>query len=71
MVLLRFFVTYTYQYSAVCQESLLAVHLLSGRLSDAQSFLLLMSQLSFIIALVATQNVLSYTKGLSVKLQGP
>ena len=39
--------------------------------SDAQSFFLSMSQFSFIITLVATQNVLSYTKGLSVKLQGP
>ena len=39
--------------------------------SDAQSFLLSMSQFSFIITLVATQNVLSYTKGLSIKLQGP
>ena len=29
-----------------------------------------MSQFSFIVALVHTQNVLAYTKGLSVKLQG-
>ena len=38
--------------------------------SDAQSFLLAMSQFSFIVALVLTQKVLAYTKGLSVKLQG-
>ena len=30
-----------------------------------------MSQFSFFITLAATKNVLSYTKGLSVKLQGP
>ena len=39
--------------------------------SDAQSLLLAMSQFSFVVALVATQSVLAYTKGLSVKLQGP
>lgn len=39
--------------------------------SDAQSLLLAMSQFSFVVALVATQNILTYTKGLSVKLQGP
>ncbi|XP_065883923.1 52 kDa repressor of the inhibitor of the protein kinase-like [Dysidea avara] len=39
--------------------------------SDAQSFLLAMSQFSFIVTLVTTQSVLAYTKGLSVKLQGP
>lgn len=38
--------------------------------SDAQSLLLSMSQFSFIVALVLTQKVLSYTKGLSIKLQG-
>ena len=38
--------------------------------SDAHSLLLAMSQFSFCLALVATQNVLAYTKGLSVKLQG-
>ncbi len=37
---------------------------------DAQSFLLAMSQFTFIVALVLTQKVLVYTKGLSVKLQG-
>jgi len=39
--------------------------------SNAQSFLLAMSQFSFIVTLVSTHNVLAYTKGLSVKLQGP
>ncbi len=39
--------------------------------SDAQSLLLGISHFSFIMTLVATQMVLSYTKGLSVKLQGP
>ena len=38
--------------------------------SDAQSLLLAMSQFSFIVALVLTQKILAYTKGLSVKLQG-
>ena len=38
--------------------------------SDAQSLLLGMSQFSFIVALVLTQKVLAYTKGLRVKLQG-
>ena len=38
--------------------------------SDAQSLMLAMSQFSFIVALVLTQKVLAYTKGLSVKLQG-
>ena len=32
--------------------------------------MLAMSQFSFIVALVLTQKVLAYTKGLSVKLQG-
>ena len=39
--------------------------------SDAQSLLLSMLHFSFIVALVATHRVLAYTKGLSVKLQGP
>ena len=39
--------------------------------SDAQSLLLSVLRFSFIMALVATQRVLAYTKGLSVKLQGP
>jgi len=30
-----------------------------------------MSQFSFIVTLVSTHYVLAYTKGLSVKLQGP
>ena len=38
--------------------------------SDAQSFLLAMSQFPFIAALVVTQKILAYIKGLSVKLQG-
>ncbi len=38
--------------------------------SDAHSFLLAMSQFSFIVALIYSQKVLGYTKGLSVKLQG-
>ena len=38
--------------------------------SDAHSFLLSMSQFTFVVALVVTQKVLSYTKELSVKLQG-
>ncbi len=38
--------------------------------SDAQFFLLAMSQFSFIVALISSQTVLGYTKGLSVKLQG-
>lgn len=38
--------------------------------SDSQSLLLALSQFSFIIALTVTQNILAYTKGLSVKLQG-
>ena len=37
--------------------------------SDANSFLLAISQFSFVVALVLSHNVLSYTKGLSVKLQ--
>ena len=39
--------------------------------STAQSFLLAMSQFSFIMTLVATHNVLAYKKGLTVKLQTP
>ena len=38
--------------------------------SDGHSLLLSMSQFSFIVALVLAQKVLSYTKGLSIKLQG-
>lgn len=38
--------------------------------SDSHSFLLALSQFPFIMTLIATQNVLAYTKGLSVKLQG-
>ena len=38
--------------------------------TDAHSFLLSISQFSFIVALVLTQKILSYTKGLSTKLQG-
>ena len=41
-----------------------------NRESKTDSFLLAMSQFPFIIALQATQNILAYTKGLSVKLQG-
>ena len=38
--------------------------------SDAQSLLLALSQFQFLVALKVTQNVLAYTRGLSVKLQG-
>ena len=38
--------------------------------SDANSYLLALSQFSFIVALHVTERVLSYVKGLSVKLQG-
>ena len=38
--------------------------------NDAQTFLLAISQFTFIVALVLTQRVLAYTKGLSVTLQG-
>ena len=38
--------------------------------SDAESFLLALSQFSFIVGLHITQAVLGYTKGLSIKLQG-
>ena len=38
--------------------------------ADAHSFLLSLSQFSFIVALLLTQKILSYTKGLSTKLQG-
>ena len=37
---------------------------------DAHSFILSLSQFSFIVALVLTQKILCYTKGLSTKLQG-
>lgn len=38
--------------------------------SDAHSLFLALSQFSFVVALVLTQKVLAYTKGLSIKLQG-
>ena len=38
--------------------------------SDAHSLLLATSQFSFMVVLVLSQNMLAYTKGLSVKLQG-
>ena len=38
--------------------------------SDAQSLLLAISQFPFLVALLITQKVLGYTKGLSKKLQG-
>ena len=38
--------------------------------ADAHYFLLSLSQFSFIFALVLTHKILSYTKGLSIKLQG-
>ena len=38
--------------------------------SDAQSFLLALSQFPFIVGLHITQAVWRYTKGLSIKLQG-
>ena len=38
--------------------------------SDAQFFLLALSQFPFIVGLHITQAVLGYTKGLSIKLQG-
>ena len=41
-----------------------------GNTTDTQSLLLALSQFSFVVTLVATQSVLAYTKGLSVKLQG-
>lgn len=37
---------------------------------EAQSFLLALSQFSFIVSLLLTQKILAYTKGISVKLQG-
>ena len=37
---------------------------------EAQSFLLALSQFSFIVSLLLTQKILAYTKGVSVKLQG-
>lgn len=40
------------------------------RRCDAQSLLLAMYQFPFVVALVLSQEVLAYTKGLSVKLQG-
>lgn len=38
--------------------------------SDALTHLISLSQFSFIVALETTHTVLSYTRGLSVKLQG-
>ncbi len=38
--------------------------------ADAQSLLLALSQFPFMVALVLSQKILAYTKGLSVKLQG-
>ena len=38
--------------------------------TDAQSLLLALSQFPFMVALVLSQKILAYTKGLSVKLQG-
>ena len=38
--------------------------------SDAQSFVLTIFRFSFVVALVLTEKVLSYVRGLSVKLQG-
>ena len=38
--------------------------------NGAQTFLLAISQFTFIIALDLTQRILAYTKGLSVVLQG-
>ena len=38
--------------------------------SVAHSYLLALSQFSFIVTLVVTQKILAYTKGLSIKLQG-
>ena len=37
---------------------------------EAQSFLLALSQFSFIVSLLLTQKILAYVKGISVKLQG-
>ena len=42
----------------------------SATQADSHSLLLGLSQFSFCMALVATQNVLAFTKGLSKKLQG-
>lgn len=38
--------------------------------SEAQSFLLALSQFSFLVTLVVTHKIVGYTRGLSVKLQG-
>ena len=38
--------------------------------SDAQSFSLTIFRFSFVVALVLTEEVISYVKGLPVKLQG-
>ena len=38
--------------------------------TEAQSFLLALSQFSFLVTLLVPQRILGYTRGLSVKLQG-
>lgn len=38
--------------------------------SEAQSFLLALSQFSFLVTLVVAHKIVGYTRGLSVKLQG-
>ena len=38
--------------------------------SEAHSFLVALSQFSFIVTLMITEKILAYTKGLSIKLQG-
>ena len=54
-----------------CMEEIASSHASEwNRDSHANSFLLAISQFSFVAALVISHNVLSYTKGLSVKLQG-
>ena len=50
---------------------MLSVLVANGTEKHAQSLHLALSQLSFIFTLVSTHSVLAYTKGLSVKLQGP
>ena len=68
---LKLFGICSYQLSVVWKRSL--VHQMSHgteRHAMMQSFLLAISQFTFIVALVLTQKVLAYTKGLSVKLQG-
>ena len=38
--------------------------------SDAQSFFFTIFRFSFVVALILTEKVLSYVRGLSIKLQG-